>query len=101
MRSPDEPPGAPRERTGLAWQRSAFSFAALGAIVLGVAAHRDAPGLLAVSALLLAIGGAIWRHGHGAYERVRVAAQPRTLGLITAATTLAALAAGATVLVRL
>ena len=101
MPSPEEPGGVPRERTGLAWQRSAFSFAALGAVVLGVAAHRDAPGLLPVSALLIAAAAAVWRHGQHVYEREPVTAQPRVLALLTAATALAALAAVVTVLVRL
>jgi hypothetical protein len=101
MRSPEAPPGASRERTGLAWQRSAFSFAALGGVVLGVAAHRNAPGLLALSAGLVGVAGAVWRHGRGAYERAGVAAQPRVLALLTAATTLAALAAGIAVLAPL
>ena len=83
MPSPDQAGGAQRERTSLAWQRSASSFAGLGAVVLGVAAHRDAPGLLALSALLVAV------------------AQPRALAALTLLTALAALAAMVTVLVRL
>ena len=42
----DEERGLARERTGLAWERSALAFGALGAIVLGVAAHQDLPILL-------------------------------------------------------
>jgi uncharacterized membrane protein YidH (DUF202 family) len=101
MRSPDEPYGAARERTGLAWQRSASSLLALGGVVLSVSAHRDAPALLAVSAALLAVAGAAWRHGHRAYARAEVSAHPRALGLLTAATTLSALVAAVVVSVRL
>jgi uncharacterized membrane protein YidH (DUF202 family) len=93
--------GAPRARTGLAWERSGFSFAALGGVVLGIAAHRDAPGLLPLSVALLAAGVAIWRHGRTAYRRADVAPAPRALGLLTLAVVLAALAAGAAVLARL
>ena len=102
MRSPeDDPPGVARERTGLAWERSAFSIAALGGLVLGVAAHRDAPGLLAVSLALIAVAAAVWRHGRAAYQRAEVAAHPRALALLTTVTALTALVAAVVVLVRL
>jgi uncharacterized membrane protein YidH (DUF202 family) len=99
MPSPD--PGAARERTDLAWQRAAFSYVALGAIVLGIAAHRDAPWLLAVSAALIAVAGALWRRGRGAYRRAEVAAQPRMLTLLSLVTAVTALVAAAVVFVRL
>jgi uncharacterized membrane protein YidH (DUF202 family) len=92
---------AQRERTDLAWQRSAFSFMALGGLVLGIAAHRDAPWLLAVSVALIAIAGGVWRRGRAAYERTDVAARPRALALLTAVTALSALVAAVVVLVRL
>ena len=101
MRSRELGGGAARERTGLAWQRSAFSFAALGGLVLGIAAHRDAPELLAVSVALIGVAGAVWRHGHGAYTRADVTARPRALALLTAVTAFAALAAATVVLARL
>jgi uncharacterized membrane protein YidH (DUF202 family) len=101
MRSPEEPYGAARERTGLAWQRSASSLLALGGVVLSVAAHRDAPALLVVSAALLAAAGAVWRHGHNAYARAEVTPHPRALGLLTAATALSALVAAVVVVIRL
>jgi hypothetical protein len=99
MRSPD--PGAPRERTDLAWQRAAFGYVALGAVVLGIAAHRDAPWLLAVSAALIAVAGAVWRRGRIAYRSAEVAAQPRVLAMLSVATALTALVAAGVVLVRL
>ena len=93
--------GVPRARTGLAWERSAFSFATLAGLVLGIAAHRDAPGLLVLSAALLASAAAIWRHGRAAYRRVEVVAQTRAIALLTLAAVVTALAAAGAVLARL
>ena len=101
MLSPERRGGAQRERTGLAWQRSAFSFLALAGVVLSVAAHRDAPVLLALSALLAAAAAAVWLRGTRAYERARVTAQPRALAALTWVTALAAGAAAVIVLARL
>jgi hypothetical protein len=100
MPSPDAP-GVARERTGLAWQRSAFGFVALATILLSVAAHREAPGLLLVSAALVAVAAAVARHGRHAYLRPDVQAQPRALALLCVATALSALAAAIVVLVHL
>ena len=100
MPSP-EPPGVPRERTGLAWQRSAFGFVGLAGVVLSVAAHREAPGLIVVSAALAAVAFGVWRQGHKAYARPGVQAQPRALGGIALATALAALAAAVVVVIHL
>jgi uncharacterized membrane protein YidH (DUF202 family) len=99
MPSPERP-GVARERTGLAWERSAFGFVALATIVMSVAAHREAPGLLALSAALLATAVAVWRHGRRAYADAEVQAQPRALGLLAVATALSALAAAIVVLVH-
>jgi putative membrane protein len=101
MPSPPEVPGVPRERTGLAWERSALGFVALAGVVLSVAAHREAPGLLVLSTALVAVAAAVWRHGRRAYASAEVQAQPRALGLLAAATALAALVAAIVVLVRL
>ncbi|HEX7298984.1 MAG TPA: DUF202 domain-containing protein [Solirubrobacteraceae bacterium] len=101
MPSPDEPGGVPRERTALAWERSALGFAALAALVVGVAAHRDAPGLLVLALALLALAAAVRRHGRREYARTTVAAQSRAIALLALATVLAALAAAAAVLARL
>jgi uncharacterized membrane protein YidH (DUF202 family) len=101
MPSPEEERGLARERTGLAWERSALAFATLGAVVLGVAAHHDAPGLLALSAALVAVGAAVWRQGQRAYQRPVVAPQSNALRLVTLATALTALAAAIVVVVRL
>ena len=61
MPSTDDRPGLARERTGLAWQRSALGFVALAGVMLSVAAHREAPGLLVVGAALVAVAVAVWR----------------------------------------
>jgi uncharacterized membrane protein YidH (DUF202 family) len=98
---PDRARGLARERTALAWERSALGFAALAGIVLGIAARRDAPGLLVLAVALLALAAAVWRHGRRAYERTAVVAQSRAIALVTLATVLAAVAAVAAVLVRL
>jgi len=100
MPSPERP-GVARERTGLAWQRSALGFVGLAGVVLSVAAHREAPGLLVVSVALAAVALAVWRHGQRAYGNAGVQAQPRALALITVATALAALVAAVVVTVRL
>jgi uncharacterized membrane protein YidH (DUF202 family) len=98
---PSRDPGAPRERTDLAWQRAAFSYVALGGLMLGVAAHHDAAWLIAVSAVLIAVAGAVWRQGRTAYRRTDVSAQPRVLALLSTVTAVTALIAAAVVLVRL
>lgn len=58
---PPPDPGLARERTSLAWTRTAISFAAVGGVVL----KRDLiPGLI-----LLAVAPAIWQLGRLAYRR--------------------------------
>ena len=96
-----ERPGAPRERTGLAWQRSALGFVTLGGVVLSVAAHREAPGLLAVSASLTIVAVAVWRQGRRAYESTEVQPQRQAVAFVAISTALAALAAAVLVLVHL
>jgi uncharacterized membrane protein YidH (DUF202 family) len=96
----DDERGLARERTGLAWERSALAFGALGAVVLGVAAHRDLPVLLALSAALAGVGAAVWRHGRQSYDRPFVGPQTRALSLMSLAAALAAVAAAIVVLVH-
>jgi uncharacterized membrane protein YidH (DUF202 family) len=100
MLSPERP-GAPRERTSLAWQRSALGFVTLAGVVLSVAAHREAPGLLAMSAALAIVAAVVWREGRRAYDRPEVQAQQPALAFVAAATALSALAAVVVVLLRL
>jgi uncharacterized membrane protein YidH (DUF202 family) len=99
MPSPERP-GLARERTGLAWERSAFGFVALATVVLTVAAHREAPGLLVLSAVLVAVAVAVGRHGRRAYADAEVHAQTRALAVLAVVTALAALAAAIVVLVH-
>jgi uncharacterized membrane protein YidH (DUF202 family) len=97
MPSPERP-GLARERTGLAWERSAFAYVAAGAVMLGVSAHRNAPGLLVLSAALLLVALSVLRHGRRAYDRGQVAPQSRAIGLLSLATAATALAAAIIVL---
>ena len=102
MPPPDEqPPGVARDRTGLAWERQALAFLALAAITRGIAAHRDAPGLLVASAALVGVGVAVWFTGRRAYTKDEVQPQPGALALIALATASAALVAAVVVVVRL
>ena len=72
-------PGLARERTTLAWTRTAISFAAVGGIVLK---KEVIPGLI-----LLAVAPAIWQLGRLAYQR------PGKLKLVTATIVAVALVA--------
>jgi uncharacterized membrane protein YidH (DUF202 family) len=58
---PDIDPGLARERTQLAWTRTAISFAAVAGVVLK---KEVIPGLI-----LLCIAPAIWAVGRRAYRR--------------------------------
>jgi Domain of unknown function (DUF202) len=78
MPSP-EPPGAARERTRLAWERLALTFCALAALVLGVAAHHDAPGLIVLGVALLGVAVGVWRTGRRGYAGAEVRPQPGAL----------------------
>jgi uncharacterized membrane protein YidH (DUF202 family) len=96
-----ERPGVARERTSLAWQRSAFGFVTLAGVVLSVAAHREAPGLLVVSAALGVVAAAVWRQGRRAYERPEVEAEPQAVAFVAVATVLTALVAAVVVVLHL
>jgi uncharacterized membrane protein YidH (DUF202 family) len=78
----DADPGSARERTNLAWTRSAISFAALGALLLK---SRPAFGIP-----LLIFSIAIWEAGH--VPRKRGVARRRMVLVTAAVTTAAALA---------
>ena len=81
----DRDPGLARERTELAWTRTAISYAALGAAVLKVAP--------AGGVLVLAIGATAWRTGRLPGGAVSGPGQARRLRLITASITAIAAAA--------
>jgi hypothetical protein len=99
MPSPDR--GVARERTGLAWERSALSFGTLAGLAVAAAAHRDEPALVVLGAALVGVAAAVWHHGRREYARTAVTAQGRALALLTLATVLTALAVAASVLARL
>jgi hypothetical protein len=85
-----------RERTALAWQRSALSFAAIAGVTVGAAAHERRAWLVVPAAVLLVFALLVWRHA-------RVAGplpQARALRLVTAATTAAAVLAALVVVVE-
>jgi len=100
MLSPEDERGLARERTGLAWERSALAFGALGAVVLGVAAHKELPILLVFSAALAGVGAAVWHHGRRSYDHPVVRPQTRALALLSLAAALTAVAAAIVVVVR-
>jgi hypothetical protein len=85
MPSPD--PTASRSRTVLARQRLAFSYGGLGALFLGIAAHRELRWALGASVALLGVGAVVWR-------------APRRPAALAACTACAALVALAAVLAR-
>ena len=63
-------PGLARERTSLAWTRTALSFAAVGVVVL----RKD----IVAGLIILAAAPVIWRLGHLTHHR------PGRLKLVTA-----------------
>jgi uncharacterized membrane protein YidH (DUF202 family) len=83
----DMDPGLARERTELAWTRTAIAFAALGGAILKTTPAAGIP-VLAASALIWGIGRLTRRH-----ERTGTHAQRRLLLLITIAVTLVSAAA--------
>ncbi len=88
---PRHDPGLARERTQLAWSRTAISFAAVGVAILRT--ERVA------GAIVIAMSAAIWglgrlpAHERAEAERGHGLTQRRTVQLITAATTLVSMIA--------
>ena len=88
----DDDPGLARERTTLAWTRSALNMAASGALIAraSFSAGVDALGVAMVIVMgLMAV--LTWRHGQAIYRERGEAGtfphhQPGALGLLTAAT---------------
>ena len=89
----DIDPGLARERTELAWTRTAISFAALGGAMLKITP--------VAGVLVLAVSAVIWGIGRLARSPVRPRPrdEPRLLLLITLAVTAVSLAALALALV--
>jgi uncharacterized membrane protein YidH (DUF202 family) len=75
----DIDPGVARERTELAWHRTAISFAALGGVILKVRPVAGIP--------VLIISAAVWELGRPARPRGTGNARGRRLLLITVAIT--------------
>jgi hypothetical protein len=75
----DTDPGRARERTELAWTRTAISFTALGALILK---NDPYPGVL-----ILALSALIWELGRLARRQGAGPARSRHLLLIAAAVT--------------
>lgn len=96
-RSPElHDPGLARDRTRLAWTRSALNMAASGTLIARASflAHLDALGLASAIAMAT-IALLTWRHGLAIYRERGVAGtfphhQPGALGALTAATLLTA-----------
>ena len=86
---PDDPedldPGLARERTSLAWTRTAIAFAALGA-----AALRQEP---VIGLIVLALAPVIWALGRFASQAVAPARLSRRLLLVTVTITVVSLLA--------
>ena len=87
----DRDPGLARERTDLAWTRTAIAFAALGAAMLRTNA--------VAGALVMVAGAAVWGLGQLSARDARAAGrryrldQRRTVQIITATTTLVSVVA--------
>jgi Domain of unknown function (DUF202) len=89
MPPPDDPedadPGLARERTRLAWARTAIAFAAVGAVVL----RKE----VAAGLIVLAMAPLIWSIGRFGSRASGPEVRPRRLLLVTAAVTAVALLA--------
>ncbi len=89
-------PGVARERTALAWTRSALTMAASGVLIARAAFVGHLPVLGVVSAVAMAILSALtWRNGRAIYRERREPWMPQRLqtaafGRLTAATALIA-----------
>jgi uncharacterized membrane protein YidH (DUF202 family) len=92
-------PGLARERTALAWTRSALAMAASGVLIARAAFVGHLRVLGVVSAVGMAMLAALtWRHGQAIYRERREPWMPQRLqtaafGLLTAATVLIAVIA--------
>jgi uncharacterized membrane protein YidH (DUF202 family) len=89
-------PGLSRERTALAWTRSALSMAASGTLIARAAfvGHLGALGVAAVVAMAT-VSALTWRHGQVIYRERHHAvmppyAQTSAFGVLTGATVLTA-----------
>jgi uncharacterized membrane protein YidH (DUF202 family) len=89
-------PGLARERTALAWTRSALTMAASGVLIARAAFVGHLPVIGVVSAVAMAILAALtWRHGQAIYREryepgMSQGLQTAAFGLLTVATVLIA-----------
>lgn len=88
-------PGEARERTALAWQRSALNMAASGTLIARAAFEGNLAALGVVMAIAMAMLSALtWRQGQLIYRARRLGLPPRlqaiAFALLTTATTLIA-----------
>src|SRR5690349_19316259 len=90
---PPRDPGLARERTALAWQRAALSYASLAGVTLAAAAHRQRPWLLAPAAVLAVAGAAIWLYARRRIGDPAQGAGRGPIALLAAAVVVAALGA--------
>jgi uncharacterized membrane protein YidH (DUF202 family) len=92
-------PGLARDRTALAWTRSALSLLAIGTLISRAAFIADLDELGALTALGTAVLALLtWRHGNALYgeravERSDPHHQPGALGFLMAVTMVAAVVA--------
>src|SRR3712207_6574183 len=85
-------PGLARERTSMTWQRMGLAFTSLGALTLGLAAHRNTPWMVLPAAALLAVGAAIALYWRRRAEGREHAVAVRCLTIATTATAVMAAA---------
>jgi uncharacterized membrane protein YidH (DUF202 family) len=94
-----KPPGLARDRTALAWTRSALNMAGSGLLISRAAFTANLRTLGVASTIVTAIMALlIWRHGQTIYRQRGLAGrfpyhQPAALGLLTVATVLTAVVA--------
>jgi len=94
-----KPPGLARDRTALAWTRSALNMAGSGVLIARAAFTANLDALGVASAIAMAIMALlIWSHGQTIYRQRGVAGtfpyhQPGALRLLTVATVLTAMVA--------
>ena len=92
-------PGLARDRTALAWTRSALSMLAIGTLIARAAFEADLDVLAAIAALgTLALALLTWRQGNALYRERAVDSsqphhQPGALGFLVSVTLLIAFVA--------
>jgi uncharacterized membrane protein YidH (DUF202 family) len=89
-------PGLARDRTALAWTRSALGMLAIGTLIARAATEADLNGIAVIVAIAtLAVGLLTWRQGNALYRERAVDSsephhQPGALGFLMSVTLLIA-----------